>query len=372
MQGRILYLDSSRSKAVFRALRRFGRVDYAPDINEALCLIAETDYDYYFIDADVPDARPLIKHLRHDPDLFVPRAMVLLTENEDEDCDAWMVDSYVNTGRVSEDVPYIFSHFKAEERKPASVLRIATLEPDAAARSADRSRAGKTRSPAGDEPPRGNERTAAAAFDISADPRVRMRLGRKPFLVAACLVLIAGCVWLFSLGPLGVKRGADSKGRDGKVEAETNRPATGKSTKHGVAPPSGDASTAPRSPAPIVYPPQSSPAPVAPEAATDGVQEKHVDDPGPVALSPAPSNPAARVNHAPAVSISGPTLVTVGQTVTFYAHASDQDGDSVSYSWGGPSRSTAFQNTGSYHVSVSVTDSGGLSASATLVVTVRQ
>lgn len=97
-----------------------------------------------------------------------------------------------------------------------------------------------------------------------------------------------------------------------------------------------------------------------------------MDDPGPVALSPAPSNPAARVNHAPAVSISGPTLVTVGQTVTFYAHASDQDGDSVSYSWGGPSRSTAFQNTGSYHVSVSVTDSGGLSASATLVVTVRQ
>lgn len=91
-------------------------------------------------------------------------------------------------------------------------------------------------------------------------------------------------------------------------------------------------------------------------------------------ITPAPalSPPPAIVNHAPSVSISGPTLVTVDQAASYHANASDPDGDSLSYSWGGSSKSIAFQNSGTFPVSVTVTDSGGLSASATIMVTVRQ
>lgn len=128
----------------------------------------------------------------------------------------------------------------------------------------------------------------------------------------------------------------------------------------------------PRNSAPTTTASQPSEAAPAPPAAVSPTAAAGDNSTSSHTPAPAPTPPAAPVNHTPSVSISGPTRVTVGQTVTYHANASDPDGDSLSYSWGGPSKSTAFQNTGTFPVSVTVTDSGGLSASSTIMVTVMQ
>lgn len=367
MQGRILYLDSSRSKAVSRALRRFGSVDYACDINSALCLVAENEYDYYFIQADVPEARSLIKHLRHDSDLRVPCAIVLLTDNKDEDCEAWKVDSYVTANRIAEDAPYIFSHYKPDDVEPTSILRLASMEPDASAESG--TGAGTER--VGADSAINRKRTSSGARPFSsALPRIDLHLGRKPVIVAICLLLLAGCLWLFSFGPLG-GHGKGGGGRERKVEADTSGAANLDPKRTMPALPPGYSSSAPQEAVPSAGPPRFSSSPVDTTVREDSGDDQ-VKEVETKAFVPAPEIPPTDENHHPSVSISGPALVAVGQTVTYHANASDPDGDSISYSWGGPSRSTAFQNTGSYPISVTVTDSRGLSASASMIVTVRQ
>src|SRR5450756_3172641 len=89
--------SSAASDVYKRQLKRHGKAYYANDMNEALFLMAEKDFDYYFIDADVPHAQAFIKHIEHDPQLVSPRAVVLLTDNEDEDCEAWSADTFITT-----------------------------------------------------------------------------------------------------------------------------------------------------------------------------------------------------------------------------------------------------------------------------------
>jgi len=83
-QHSILYMDAHAQKGLSRALARHGKVFPVAGINDALFLMAEQDIDYYFIDADVPDARAFLMHIQHDPQLLPPRGLVLLTENEEE------------------------------------------------------------------------------------------------------------------------------------------------------------------------------------------------------------------------------------------------------------------------------------------------
>ncbi|MBN1290117.1 MAG: PKD domain-containing protein [Actinobacteria bacterium] len=120
----ILYLDGSKDKAVGRVLKKYGKLSYAGDINDAAELIAEKEFDYCFLDADVPCVRELLTHLEHDPYFVPPRAFVLLTNNEVEDCDAWNVDTYITRRRIKDDIPFVFSHHRGEPADNTGVLKL--------------------------------------------------------------------------------------------------------------------------------------------------------------------------------------------------------------------------------------------------------
>lgn len=121
---KIMYLDEKKKRAVTKALSRHGRVFHAASVGDALPLLLENDFDYYFVDADTPQAQAFLGHLEHDPHLVDPRAVVLLTNNEDEDCSAWRVDTFITHGRIGQDVPYVFSHLRGEAAEPTKVFAI--------------------------------------------------------------------------------------------------------------------------------------------------------------------------------------------------------------------------------------------------------
>lgn len=120
----ILYLDSSKDKVVGRALKKHGKVRRAWDFNDSVELIAEKEFDYFFLDADFPCIRELLTHLEHDPYFIPPKAFVLLTNNEVEDCHAWNVDTYITRRRIKEDLPFVFSHHKGEPSNNSGVLKL--------------------------------------------------------------------------------------------------------------------------------------------------------------------------------------------------------------------------------------------------------
>jgi len=93
------------------------------------------------------------------------------------------------------------------------------------------------------------------------------------------------------------------------------------------------------------------------------------------------ANVSIVANAVPIINtLTGPSETTTGELVTFFASASDDDGDSLSYVWaiendpqtaGGDTFSTSFSNTGLYEIGLQVTDGfGGIdNASVSLSVT---
>lgn len=392
MGNEILCLDSNKSRAVLKALSKHGKVSHVKDTNQALFLIAERDFQYYFVDADTPQAQAFLKHLRHDPQLAPPSATVLLTNNEEEDCAAWSVDTFVTRSRAGEDIPYIFSHLRGRPEDPENVLRIAPRDETKAAKAAGSSGGPRLESPFGveadggePEPADREEVNAAGAETAGRGPACNgskltasaredkafassSGSGGRYRYAAVALLLIASGLWLFVWGPFAAGNKSTRLQSDGrKVEAESSRRSNQRSWF--VIKPSD------------YLQPGASAQQSAPPAAPSG------DVPGAIAQPPPPASRSSIVetekqkepvvqppvaNRSPSVSISGPTLVHVGEAVTYHANASDPDGGPLSCSWGGTSKSTAFQNTGTYPISVSVTDPGGLSASDTIMVTVMQ
>ncbi len=377
---------------MIKALSKQGEVSHAKDTNQALYLVAERDFKYYFVDADTPQAQAFLKHLRHDPQLAPPSATVLLTNNEEEDCTAWSVDTFVTRSRVGEDIPYIFSHLKGGPADAGNVLRIAPRDEIRAAKASGSSGRPRLESPIGVEADGGESEPADSpeADAVGAETAGRALTGKrskptasaredKAFTAssgnrgryryaAVALLLIASGLWLFVWGPFAAgNKGTRIQSSGRKVEAESSRRQNRgpwqvikpfdylqpSASAQQSAPPAAPSAGVPGA---IVQPP--------PADARSFVVEKEKQE-APVAQPPA-------ANRAPSVSISGPTLVHVGETATYHANASDPDGGSLSCSWGGTSKNTAFQNTGTYPISVSVTDPGGLSASATIMVTVMQ
>ncbi len=358
--------------------------------------MAEKDFDYFFIDADAPQARAFLKHLKHDPQLPPPKALVLLTDNEVEDCEAWGVDTFVTRSRIIEDVPYIFSHLTGEPFEHANVLRIAPPDASESAvtdnktasqketfqplhrkreeRQRYRGSGGKSDAPdllgerdSEDEHGRatfGHESLWRTRVTSQGQSSVasRGRASSRYRYAAVSLLLVALGLWLFMWGPFAAGKARTKNHAKKKVEAESSS----KSGKHGsssISLPSG----------------YSSGPGLTSESAPSAVpttEEVPVSTESPVRSEPPPTHEAEQapppINHAPSLSISGPTLVHAGETVTYYANASDPDADSLSYSWGGPSKNKCWQTPGQYSVSVTVSDSGGLSASGSLLVEVMQ
>ena len=381
----IMYLDEKKKRTVTKALSRHGKVFHAADINDALLLLVENDFDYYFVDADTPQSQSFLRHLEHDQHLVAPRAVVLLTDNEDEDCSAWRVDTFVTRGRIGEDLPYIFSHLRGETVGPANVLTIVTgdgagerdaggrlrafeerprggcaggsVQPPDPRRDAQRIGREDVESGAwlrGEETVRGRERPERKG-PVTVDGRYRA--GRFMLLAALSLVMALGG-WGLVWGPLSADNARDHRGFEGAetVDAESPQVDAGP-----AAPESGKPGEVPDEVEALV------------EGETQGVRagttvdSAEVDRQAPVEATVAPVEspspaPAVSENHAPVVSINGPSTVNQGQTVTYTASGSDPDGDPLTLSW--TSRTVQFNTTDAVTLTVTVTDSRGASSTA--------
>ena len=347
-------------------------------MNEALFLMAEKDFDYYFIDADVPHAQAFIKHIEHDPQLVSPRAVVLLTDNEDEDCEAWSADTFITKSKIYEDLPYIFSHLRGKHSEEGNVVRIAPdrvkesdnasreeilrrlswKERQCSARSADE----KDRAFESPEQVEQNHEHLVGKRGISPTGNYH---GRRLRIIAVALLIVMAGLWLFVWGPFGsnsARHRAQIEGRK-NVEAETSNSTGVKNELIDTRDMRGSATvvqqenpSAPGTQPAATVPGSSNPQPAAPVPANSP--------------TPEPAPPPEPVNHAPTVSISGPARINARETATYTAVASDCDGDSVNYSWGSSSKSTAWSVPGLYSISVTVTDSHGASSSDSISVRV--
>jgi hypothetical protein len=364
----ILYLDREKDKALFKGLNRFGSVFHVKGINQALFLMAEHDFEYYFIDADAPQARAFIQHLRHDPELLPSMGLILLTDNEEEDCEAWSVDTFLNRSTAVNDLSYVFTHIKGEPGETARILSIApspveerpsrdgavepTEEPDepAAVAGDDDMRESL-------DAHRKDTGTASAAGSTRSAPN-RQRAQRTRMLALASVLLVALGTWLFTAGPLGTKAYRhQSKSSRKTVDAET-APLKDLDTYR-----SSGATSMPVPPVANTVP-AAAPAGPAVSGEVSGAPPADTSE-----EQVAPSPPAATpVNHPPNVSISGPATVQAGQSATYSASGSDPDGDSFSLSWA--SKTLYFGGPGQQSVSVTITDSKGASNSASLLITV--
>jgi hypothetical protein len=369
---RILYLDARRDKALQRALNKYGAVFYAQDLNAALFLMAENGFEYYFIDADVPQSQGFLQHLRHDPQLLTPRGVVLLTGNDDEDCEAWGVDTFLTRSTALDDLPYIFSHLKGDRSESATVLRIASFNPDEPVPGADpvkkasrAERMSKEHDVTDEVDAREhlNKRHPArdrddAIYSAGSPPKAATRT-RNARLALVGVLLVAFGVWVFVAGPLST-RASKSKGKasnqkhvDAGAQKKAGADQKYSSSVSGTAP----AATTPAAP--------QSPGPVSPVEASTAAPADTSEQPE---VTPSPAPAPAPVNHAPTVSIAGPTQVMRGQPASYSASGSDPDGDSVSLSW--TSRTMCWSTPGLYSLSVTASDSRGASGSDSISVRV--
>ncbi|MBU4489953.1 MAG: hypothetical protein KKE79_04885 [Actinobacteria bacterium] len=376
---KILYLDEKKERAVTKALSKHGKVFHASDISDALLLLVENDFDYYFVDADTPQAQAFLKHLEHDPHLVAPRAVVLLTDNEEEDCSAWRVDTFITRGRIGQDAPYIFSHLRGEATGPAKVLSIVPGDGAREENACGRLRAfeesgaggrtgGSDRSPG---PKQATGRAGGEAAECyehlerkeASITNWRYVAGRFTLLAVASLLLALG-LWVFVWGPFGAGSAPDERSPEGTktVDAEISpvdaTPAALESEKPEDAAKKEEVLTEGET--------------HSADAATDSSGDKR-QGPGEASVAPVespspPAPPAASENRAPAVSISGPSTVNRGDVVTFTASGSDPDGDTFTLSW--TSRTIQFTNPGAQTLTVTITDSRGASSSASKTVQV--
>jgi len=379
MASQILYLASGRDRAIFRVLGRKGHAWHAGDIKEAMFLMVERDFEYFFVDADTPQARAFILHLRHDPQLPPPKAVVLITGNDDEDCDSWGADTFITKARFADDVPYVFSHLKGEPSEAAGVIRIAPEANRTEVRGPGEPAPGRrllSRVAPGEESRRERKGAGRTAGDKpGADPPVTGLAGqggrsrssgggggvsRVPFRAIAFMTLLAMLgVWLFTLGPLSSSpKPSGGKRETTRVEAETSRKTPGKSktakaemvypaTEPEAEPPMESGSALPRE----LFPDPPSTASAGPaqprgEPLVDAAKEQ-----------PPTAEPVRQVNSPPVAFISGPEQVTRGQTAEFTAGASDPDGDQVSLQW--TTKTMCWSTPGLFSISVTATDARG-------------
>lgn len=370
MGDTILYLDSRQSRAVMKELRKHGTVDHAQDINQALLLMAEKDFAYFFVDADTPQAQAFLKHLQHDPTLPPPSGVVLLTDNEEEDCEAWSVDAFITRSRIHGDVAYVFSHHKVEQPEHANVLPIAGR--------ADVHRIAAPGEMKGTWDRDSHETEARAGEKLNSAKRAEQSVKRDygfneganrryRFVLVALLITALG-LWLFVWGPFAGNKARDRRRADSsKVEAESSAKKREGNSLLGSLPnvPVNYASStatvgqsAPAVNAAAAESPTAGQQPAAASSSSDGTETAAIPEQQPPA------------NHPPTVGISGPGQVTSRQTATYTASGSDPDGDGISYSWGGSTVTRCWSTPGLYTVSVTVTDSRGASAGASISVRV--
>jgi len=365
-------MDAHAQKGLSRALARHGKVFPVAGINDALFLMAEQDIDYYFIDADVPDARAFLMHIQHDPQLLPPRGLVLLTENEEEDCEAWGVDAFLSRQSAVEDLPYIFSHLKGTTPEPAKLIRLAPLEDKEPAQPAPRTSIDPSFGQAKQEHEidarehlrsrRVSEQVkeeAALAPGADWEKQKQTGVSKQMRLAFAAVLVAAALAWLFVWGPLShhVSTDVGKPTSKKRVSAKSAGPASS------VLESSSTASSSTVLSSPQTVPVQTSV--TAPGATEAEAEQKPAESQSPEPV-PVPAPPP--VNHPPTVSISGPTQVVHGQTAGYSASAADPDGDSVSLTW--TSRSMSWSTPGLYSLSVTATDGKGASAADTISVRV--
>ena len=393
----ILYIDASTSKSIARALSRYGTVHSAVDVNEAFRLLVENEIDYYFIDADVPNALPFLRHIRHDPSIVPIKGYVLLTNNMEEDCQAWGVDFYVHKQRLKLEIPYIFSHLRESAGPIAKVSSISDdFDPYGESEHADLiSISPQGRSFQGKESPYGKAGTWRNRWQRGSD---RGGLRRAFTIITFCLIFIATVgaaviIWSGKEEPgvsgINSQDVSTDKKQESADEYSDGKPADKKSG--GLKESSAilrlleevvtgeeqvDAGYSEKDigsvPSLVNWPGNGSVS--EPVPSQENTQPEH--EPPPVQLQEEPgSSEPPPPNRNPTVSISGPTTVQRGHTAYYQASASDPDGDPLTYSWSGVagSGSTAgksFPSPGQFGVNVTVSDGRGGTATTGLIMNV--
>jgi len=408
MEYFILYVDSKKDNSVFKALKKEGKVLFAPDVNEALYLIAENEFDYFFVCADTPQARGFLKHLKHDPSLPPPRAVVLLTENPEEDCKAWEVDTFVTKSRAKQDIPYVFSHMRGGNFEKAKVIRIAPDWKGSESRASRRlalqvSDVKGVEAPSGLPSPEAESKeegvkstfetheeiddalepvkeieasnpehqikehildeevfNRAPTLTFSEKSTMTNNRRKKIFLAASLAFIFIAFAIFYFLKPWSVGKENNSVNKKSiSAESSNERKKKGELLKG-----YGESESLPASETPSPNEVETKTAITSPDNQPGWESESSGDTPSP------PPPPPPQENRAPTVTISGPTQVLHGDVATYTASASDPDGDSISYSWGSSTKNMCWSTPGVYTVSVTVTDSKGASASASITVTV--
>lgn len=401
MNPSILYLDSKKSRRLSRSLGKHGDVSHAADVNEALVLMVDRDFDYFFVDADTPQAHAFLKHIHHDPQLAPPRGVVLLTDNDEEDCEAWEVDTYIGRARADADLPYVFSHLRGEtgarhsdvlsiisvgpgpvEGSPPKVGRVLGTDPedlrdgDADGGGLDSKGPGTSSAGAwpresekGERKP--NDHPGGIGLDATfCEPgvtRKQYRKGRAGLYLVAFLVIAIGAL-VFAWGTF---RGGSSQEPEGSTSTSAVTPDSSSVQEELYVPGMAQDDL-------LLIPPSEETLRTAPSSGkTECAAESHqeavaVDEQGVVEPAEAdfPDPPAAVSNRAPAAAVSGPSQVKRGQVVTYCCNATDPEGDGLSYSWGSASKSFCWSAPGVYAVSCTVTDPHGNSATGSMSVRV--
>ena len=181
-------------------------------------------------------------------------------------------------------------------------------------------------------------------------------------LLASVSLLLTLGVWVFVWGPLSADSAREHRGLEGAETVEAESPPV---DAESVAPESGKPGEISGVEEALV------------EGEVEGVRagttvdSAVVDRQAPVEATIAPVEnpspvPVASENHAPVVSISGPSTVNQGQTVTYSASGSDPDGDPLTLSW--TSRTVQFNTTDAVTLTVTATDSRGASSTASMTV----
>lgn len=383
MQTNILYVDHNRSRKVQKTLERLGVVTHSSSLGHALHEVIKVNYDYFVVDAGLPDSFGLINHLEHDPDL-VRSCRILLFSNDDEEKD-WEVDYRVDKGRASSEIPRIFSDAEKALPKPIPLFSrdrspgtlsggCAVTSPDPGTlRQGGRGRRSRLRGAVGGE--------GSPLVGRSGDG-VALRAFRGTIAIHKLFAVLAVAigVWasLVFWGPVSSSLcgSANTHDEEGLVNSGFSAPGGLEEYFRTTRTEEGQLDPLNEDEAPEAGgtegPGNALMNGLLTEPATGNNEETRKDPASKPSVIQEPAVRAGQDNRPPSVTISGSALLHTGESCTYTAVASDPDGDSILYSWGGPTVSRCWQVPGQYEVSVTVTDSRGLSASASLVVRVIQ
>lgn len=399
----ILLYDDQQLR-IAKRLAKYGDVTSVDTFDAWVQAASAEDYDYHILNVDTPTAQPVAKHIHE----CFPGAVVILLA--DDPGDQAIMESHFARYALRKDAKASeLRHYflepnpkgnpnKTKVQQPTGHMApVIPLGPEAASVYADQDAnvaVGEDSYPLPSE-----DDEADSKESHTQSPELAYRRERRPLLatlsgiprywyaVVAVLLLLGAFVGVKVLDGPGQPKATTTQEQE-DATAPAAEPAQATETEAGsftgwLLSPTGYGpyvAAAATAEAVSIAHGEAPPEPVPPAdgqpedsaagdtGSTTSSTSTGTDDHAPApAPAPAPEpEPAPTPNHAPNVSISGPTDVSRGSRCTYTASASDPDGDSVSLSW--TSRTVEWTSTGWHTLAVTGTDSQGKSSTASISV----